>query len=207
MENLSKPMKLSPEVNRVLEEIRKGAENALYCAEPAAADKLFHEQVESLIEGAGPTSMQVIHYRWFLREVARLWRTRQGRDLAFHLELSLRKWRGLGLEPRTLQFLVCECHERLKGKDLAAKSQRHEENQDDSTTKTQSQRESEHSIPLSLDPSIPSASTTKTPRHEEGSASSLTPGPSSLAPDFSFPGCMSGPRPPARKPHSGNDVL
>ena len=114
MESLFKPMKLSPEMNRVLEEVRKGAENALYCAEPAAADKLFHEQVESLIEGAGLSSMQVIHYRWFLRELARLWRTRQGRDLAFHLELCLRKWRSLGLEPRTLQFLICEAHQRLE---------------------------------------------------------------------------------------------
>ena len=122
MESLFKPMKLSPEVNRVLEEFRKGAENALYCAEPAAADKLFHEHVESLIEGAGLTSMQVIHYRWFLREVARLWRTRQGRDLAFHLELCLRKWKNLGLEPRTLQFLICECHERLKAQSLATKA-------------------------------------------------------------------------------------
>jgi hypothetical protein len=126
MESLSKPMKLSPEVNRVLEEIRKGAENALYCAEPAAADKLFHEHVESLIEGAGLTSMQVIHYRWFLREVARLWRTRQGRDLAFHIELSLRKWRGLGLEPRTLRFLVCEAHERLKAQSLTTKTPSHQ---------------------------------------------------------------------------------
>ena len=125
MESLFKPIKLSPEVNRVLEEIRKGAENALYCAEPAAADKLFHEHVESLIEGAGLTSMQVIHYRWFLREVARLWRTRQGRDLAFHLELSLRKWKNLGLEPRTLQFLICEAHERLKAQ-IATKARNHE---------------------------------------------------------------------------------
>jgi hypothetical protein len=70
--------------------------------------------------------MQVIHCRWFLRELARLWRTRQGRDLAFHIELCLRKWKGLGLEPRTLQFLVCEAFERLKSADLqtakAAKS-------------------------------------------------------------------------------------
>jgi hypothetical protein len=118
MGSLFKPIKLSPEVNRVLEEIRKGAENALYCAEPAAADKLFHEHVESLIEGAGLTSMQVIHYRWFLREVAKLWRTRQGRDLAFHLELCLRRRKNPGLEPRTLQFLICESHERLKRKDF-----------------------------------------------------------------------------------------
>jgi hypothetical protein len=109
-------MKLSPDTNRVLEEIRKGAENALYCAEPAAADKLFHEHVMSLVEGAGLPNTQVIHYRWFLREVARLWRTRQGRDLAFHIELSLRKWRNLGLDARIVQFLVCEAHSRLKGK-------------------------------------------------------------------------------------------
>ncbi len=114
MESLLKPMKLSPETNRVLEEIRKGAENALYGAAPAEADRLFHKHVESLITGAGLPTMQVIHYRWFLRELARLWRTREGRDLAFHLELCLRKWKGLGLEPRTLQFLICEAHSRLK---------------------------------------------------------------------------------------------
>ena len=165
MESLSKPMKLSPEVNRVLEEIRKGAENELYCAEPAAADKLFHEHVESLVEGAGLTSMQVIHYRWFLREVARLWRTRQGRDLAFHTELSLRKWRGLGLEPRTLQFLVCECHERLKA-------------QSATTAKI--------------------AKAAKGPDSDTGILESSSPG--------TLPGCMAGPRPPARKPDTKDDV-
>ena len=115
MESLLKPMRMSPDFNRVLEEVRSGAENALYGAGVAASDELFHTHVESLIAGAGLPSLQVIHYRWFLREIARLWRTRQGRDLAFHLELCLRKWVNLGLEPRTLQFLICEAHTRLKG--------------------------------------------------------------------------------------------
>jgi hypothetical protein len=114
MESLLKPVTLNPDVVLVLEEIRTGAENALYGAAPAASEELFHRHVESLIEGAGLPVLQVIHYRWFLRELARLWRTRKGRDLAFHLELCIRKWVGLGLEPRTLQFLVCEAHERLK---------------------------------------------------------------------------------------------
>jgi len=122
MESLLKPLKMSPDTNRVLEEIRNGAENALYGAAPAASEELFHKHVESLIEGAGLPNLQVIHYRWFLRDVARLWRTRQGRDLAFHLELCLRKWVNLGLEPRTLQFLVCEAHSRLKGKSEARSS-------------------------------------------------------------------------------------
>ncbi|MCX6842797.1 MAG: hypothetical protein NTX53_10990 [candidate division WOR-3 bacterium] len=115
MESLLKPMKLSPDFNRVLEEIRSGAENALYGAVPAASEELFKRNVESLVEGAGLPSLQVIHYRWFLREIARLWRTRRDRDLAFHLELCIRKWVNLGLEPRTLQFLICEAHQRLKG--------------------------------------------------------------------------------------------
>jgi hypothetical protein len=55
-----------------------------------------------------------MHYRWYLRELARHWRSRKGRDLAFHLELCVRKWVNLGLEPRTLQFLICEAHQRLK---------------------------------------------------------------------------------------------
>ena len=116
MESLTKPVALTQDVSKVLDEIRAGAENALYGAGPDESEELFAKQVVSLIEGAGLPVLQTMHYRWFLRELARLWRTRTGRDLAFHLELCIRKWVGLGLEPRTLQFLVCESYERLKGK-------------------------------------------------------------------------------------------
>ena len=114
MESLLKPVTLSPDTDRVLGEIRAGAENALYGAASAESEELFSKHVASLIEGAGLPVLYVIHYRWYLRELARLWRTRQGRDLAFHLELCIRKWVNLGLEPKTLQFLICEAHERLK---------------------------------------------------------------------------------------------
>ena len=107
---------VSPSLDSVLDEIRTGAENALYGAGSDESEELFAKHVVSLVEGAGLPVLQTMHYRWFLRELARLWRTRKGRDLAFHLELCIRKWVGLGLEPRTLQFLVCEAHERLKGK-------------------------------------------------------------------------------------------
>jgi len=116
MESLLKPVTLSPDVDRILQEIRTGTENALYGASSAESEELFAKHVLTLVEGAGLPVLQVMHYRWFLRELARLWRTRQGRDLAFHLELCIRKWVGLGLEPRTLQFLVSEAHQRLKGK-------------------------------------------------------------------------------------------
>jgi len=126
MESLLKQVPLTQDVVRVLDEIRAGAENALYGAGSDESEELFTKHVVSLVEGAGLPVLQTMHYRWFLRELSSLWRTRKDRDLAFHLELCIRKWVGLGLEPKTLQFLVCEAHERLKGKDITTKSQRHE---------------------------------------------------------------------------------
>ena len=120
MESLLEPVELNRETTQALDEIRSGAENALYGAASADAEEKVNRSVLPLIEGAGLPSLHVIHYRWYLRELARHWRTRNGRDLAFHLELCVRKWVGLGLEPRTLQFLICEAHQRLKGLSLQA---------------------------------------------------------------------------------------
>jgi hypothetical protein len=166
MESLLKPVTLSPDVVLVLEEIRAGAENALYGAAPAASEELFHRHVESLIEGAGLPVLQVIHYRWFLRELARLWRTRKGRDLAFHLELTIRKWLNLGLEPRTIQFLICEAHQRLKACQPltadslppAAESVESVDVRSMETAKDAKTAKSEDSVPRSLGPSIPCSS-------------------------------------------------
>jgi hypothetical protein len=105
---------LNRETTQALDEIRSGADNPLLGSGASDAEEKICRSVLPLIEGAGLPNHYVIHYRWFLREVARLWRTRQGRDLAFHLELCIRKWINLGLEPRTLQFLVSEAHQRLK---------------------------------------------------------------------------------------------
>jgi hypothetical protein len=116
MEDFVKPVALNAEMVQTLDQIRAGAENALYGASPAQTEELFKKHLASLIVGSGMPVLQVMHYQWFLRELARLWRTRKGRDLAFHLELTIRKWVNLGLEPRTLQFLICEAHCRLKGK-------------------------------------------------------------------------------------------
>jgi hypothetical protein len=114
MEDLSKPVALNHEMVETLDQIRAGAENALYGASPAQTEELFKKHLAPMVVGSGMPALQVMHYQWFLRELARLWRTRKGRDLAFHLELTIRKWLNLGLEPRTIQFLICEAHQRLK---------------------------------------------------------------------------------------------
>ena len=115
MESLLEPVDLNQETTQALDEIRSGADNALYGTDSADAEEKMNNSVLPLIEGAGLPSLHVMHYRWYLRELARHWRSRKGRDLAFHLELCVRKWVHLGLEPRTLQFLICEAHQRLKG--------------------------------------------------------------------------------------------
>jgi hypothetical protein len=138
MEDLVKPVALNHEMVETLDQIRAGAENALYGAGPEQAEELFKKHLSSLVLGSGMPALQVMHYQWFLRELARLWRTRKGRDLAFHLELTIRKWVNLGLEPRTLQFLICEAHQRLKGQDFTTKTQRHQEPGPDSSVESAS---------------------------------------------------------------------
>ena len=115
MESLLEPVELNQETTQALDEIRSGADNALYGTDSADAEEKVNNFVLPLIEGSGLPNLHVMHYRWYLRELARHWRSRKGRDLAFHLELCVRKWVNLGLEPRTLQFLICEAHQRLKG--------------------------------------------------------------------------------------------
>ena len=179
MESLLKQVPLTQDAARILDEIRAGANNALYGAGPGEAEELFAKHVVSLVEGAGLPVLQTMHYRWFLRELARLWRTRTGRDLAFHLELCIRKWVGLGLEPRTLQFLVCEAHERLKGKQPA-------------------QPLSSQSTPSQSVETAKDAKTAKGPDSATGTLDPLNPGPLSSDPltAGTLPGIMAGPRPP-----------
>lgn len=52
-------------------------------------------------------------YRWYLREMSKLLRTKSGWDLALELELCLRKWVGFCLDPVLLQALMRECCERI----------------------------------------------------------------------------------------------
>ena len=91
MESLLEPVELNRETTQTLDQIRSGAENVLYGTSSAEAETNLNRSVLPLIEGSGMPNLQVMHYRWFLRELARLWRTRNGRDLAFHLELCIRK--------------------------------------------------------------------------------------------------------------------
>jgi len=119
MDSFLNPVLLRPDTIASLDEIRTGAPNPLYAASPQAADELFRRYIKPLVQGTGMTDLSVLHYGWFLRELGRTWRAKNGRELAFHLELCIRKWINLGLEPNTVQFLVTEVHERIKAEAAA----------------------------------------------------------------------------------------
>jgi hypothetical protein len=107
---------------------------------------------------------------------------------------------GLGLEPRTLQFLICEAHQRLKGKSegrsgndecrtgtadagLTTKSQRHEEPAKTGTVPERVGRSSSEGLsPVFAPDRVPNPK----PDDERRTIN-----------DGTLPGCMSGPRPPA----------
>jgi len=52
-------------------------------------------------------------FRWYLRELSKLLRTKVGWDLALELEICLRKWLAYQLDPALLQALLCESYERI----------------------------------------------------------------------------------------------
>jgi len=52
-------------------------------------------------------------YRWYLRELAKLFRTKTGWNLGLELEICLRKWVAYSLDPELLQALLCECYFRI----------------------------------------------------------------------------------------------
>jgi hypothetical protein len=81
--------------------------------ESAAADAMARGAIDPLIEGAALPLPKLNQYRWFVSELCRLMRTKSGPDLAFCMELLLKKWLGFGLEPNTAVFLAGELFDRL----------------------------------------------------------------------------------------------
>jgi hypothetical protein len=115
MELLSKPIRLNPDMALVLDMIKKSGEPYPVYQRPAGeADEKILDVAKSLLTDANLKNHIVNAYLWYVREVARLLRTRTGRDLAFHVELVLRKWQTYGLETGSMQVIFCEIHNALK---------------------------------------------------------------------------------------------
>ena len=118
METFIKDLVLRPETAEALDYLRQHPEeNRLHGCTPQQCEQAFREVCLPLLEGASLPPAIIDQYRWFLRELSRHFRVRRGNELCFHVELTMTKWLNLGLETRTMQFLVCEVLLRLKAEE------------------------------------------------------------------------------------------
>jgi len=68
----------------------------------------------------GRTRVELVHCGWFLREMSKLMRRKDGPELGLALELLIDKWVRRGLDPDLLQELVCHCYTELCRKEGVA---------------------------------------------------------------------------------------
>ena len=109
MEIDTKPIPLKPKTRALLKEIRRSTEpTAVYALDPKPAEELLKSITEPMIGGAALPRVTLQQMRWYVRDLSGVFRTRHGYALAFQLELMLRKWAALGIEPNTMQYLLCE---------------------------------------------------------------------------------------------------
>jgi hypothetical protein len=77
------------------------------------AEAAVWEIGKSMVEHQHLPAVQQNAYRWYLRELSKLLRTKTGWDLALELEIALRKWAAYRLDPELLQALMCDCYEHI----------------------------------------------------------------------------------------------
>jgi len=105
---------LSRETLALLSRIgRSEARQSVYNKAPEESERACFEVADPLLEAAGLRLVYLNQYRWFVRELSKLFRILSGPDLAFHLETCFRKWLNLGLEPRTMTLLLSDIWQRL----------------------------------------------------------------------------------------------
>jgi len=107
-------IELDPKTQQALDRIRHTS-NVLSLYEMPAdlAETVVWEIGKQLLEDLQMQFVSYNQYRWFLRELSKLLRTKTGWDLALELEICLRKWAAYRLDQVLLEVLVRECLERI----------------------------------------------------------------------------------------------
>jgi hypothetical protein len=106
---------LEPATRQTLEKIRhtKGL-LPIYDLPDDLAEQAVWEAGRELMDEVGLPPVTYAQCRWLLREMAKLFRTRTGWDLAFELEVFVRKWAGFQMNSALVQGLVRHCYGRMK---------------------------------------------------------------------------------------------
>jgi hypothetical protein len=111
------PVKFEPTefCNELLADMRKSLEpHRLYGRDPKVGDELAAAVLDPALAGAPIPLGLKLEYRWFLRELVRVFRTRSGPELAMQAELVLQKWHGFGLKVEMMQWLLGAVWSRVK---------------------------------------------------------------------------------------------
>ena len=115
LEGFSTPLRLNPDGSSVLEELRRTNElTIVFGMEPRAAEMVLRETVDPILRDAGLPWNKVDHYRWYVKDLARVFCRNSGSDLAFHIELLLRKWTNYGLEINSMQIILHEVYKKVR---------------------------------------------------------------------------------------------
>jgi hypothetical protein len=162
---------LSPETRDVLDRIRHSSKFLSIFEMPSdLAEAAVWEIGKIVLADRGLPLVQHNGYRWYLRELSKLLRTKTEWDLALEMEICLRKWAAYRLDSELLQTLLRECYDRIG----AMTPEQIEENPKPEVRITTEARMAEPDRPefRNQKPEFRTAgenSTTKAPRHQEDS--------------------------------------
>jgi hypothetical protein len=107
-------LELEPETRSVLDRIRHSSKVLSIYEMPAdLAEAAVWEIGKIVLADRGLAMVQENGYRWYLRELSKLLRTKTEWDLALEMEICLRKWAAYKLDPELLQTLLRECYDRI----------------------------------------------------------------------------------------------
>ena len=86
---------------------------SVYGRSAARVEPMVREQADRRISRFGVPVHEVNIYRRYVTEMLKAFRTETGEPLAAALEICVRKWTNLGLEPELLQQLLLDCHRKF----------------------------------------------------------------------------------------------
>jgi hypothetical protein len=109
-----RPIELETETRDVLAFIRRTEfPLSVYGRSAGRVWPMVRGQVSKRISSFPVPVHEVNMYKRYVAELLKAFRTETGKPLAQALELCLRKWSNLGLAPKLLEQLLCDCHHKF----------------------------------------------------------------------------------------------
>jgi hypothetical protein len=109
-----RPIELTAAARDVLASIRRTEfPLSVYGRSAARVEPMVREQVDQRISRFGVPVHEVNIYRCYVTEMLKAFRTETGEPLAAALEICVRKWTNLGLQPELLQQLLIDSHRKF----------------------------------------------------------------------------------------------